>query len=62
MILNMFLILLLITQMNLLSKFAGRVYFTPKKMGAQTQEANVNAGIAAANQIVNFLKNGDTTF
>lgn len=47
---------------ELLSKFAGRVYFTPKKMGAQTKEANVNAGIAAANQIVNFFKNGDTTF
>ncbi|MDA3861334.1 MAG: 3-phosphoglycerate dehydrogenase [Melioribacteraceae bacterium] len=47
---------------ELLNTFAGRVYFTPKKMGAQTQEANVNAGIAAANQIVNFLENGDTTF
>ena len=43
-------------------KFAGRFYFTPKKMGAQTEEANVNAGIAAAEQIVNFLENGDTTF
>jgi len=47
---------------ELLSKFAGRVYFTPKKMGAQTEEANINAGIAAAKQIVNFLKNGDRTF
>lgn len=47
---------------ELLNSFAGRVYFTPKKMGAQTEEANINAGIAAANQIVNFLKNGDTTF
>ncbi len=47
---------------ELLEKFEGRVYFTPKKMGAQTAEANVNAGIAAANQIVNFFKNGDTTF
>ena len=47
---------------ELLSKFAGRVYFTPKKMGAQTEEANVNAGIAAAEQIVKFLKNGDKTF
>jgi D-3-phosphoglycerate dehydrogenase len=43
-------------------KFPGRVYFTPKKMGAQTAEANINAGIAAANQIVKFFKDGDTTF
>ena len=46
----------------LLEKFPGRVYFTPKKMGAQTAEANINAGIAAARQIVNFINNGDTTF
>ncbi|MDD2799677.1 MAG: NAD(P)-dependent oxidoreductase [Bacteroidales bacterium] len=39
-------------------KLAGKYFFTPKKMGAQTSEANVNAGIAAANQIVDFLKNG----
>ncbi|MBO5180334.1 MAG: 3-phosphoglycerate dehydrogenase [Paraprevotella sp.] len=39
-------------------KFAGRYFATPKKMGAQTAEANVNAGIAAANQIVGFLKDG----
>jgi len=43
-------------------KFEGRYFFTPKKMGAQTAEANINAGVAAANQIVNFIKNGDTTF
>ena len=43
-------------------KYAGRYYFTPKKMGAQTAEANVNAGIAAAKQIVNFLEKGDKTF
>ncbi|MBN1407192.1 MAG: 3-phosphoglycerate dehydrogenase [Calditrichaceae bacterium] len=43
-------------------KFPGRFYFTPKKMGAQTAEANVNAGIAAAKQIVNFLEKGDKTF
>jgi D-3-phosphoglycerate dehydrogenase len=43
-------------------KFAGRYFFTPKKMGAQTAEANINAGVAAAKQIVNFIKNGDTTF
>jgi D-3-phosphoglycerate dehydrogenase / 2-oxoglutarate reductase len=42
--------------------FADRVYFTPKKMGAQTSEANINAGIAGATQIINFLENGDTTF
>jgi D-3-phosphoglycerate dehydrogenase / 2-oxoglutarate reductase len=43
-------------------KYKGRFFFTPKKMGAQTEEANINAGIAAANQIVNFLKNGDRKF
>ena len=31
-------------------------------MGAQTAEANINAGIAAANQIVDFIEKGDTTF
>jgi D-3-phosphoglycerate dehydrogenase / 2-oxoglutarate reductase len=40
----------------------GRYYATPKKMGAQTEEANVNAGLAAARQIVGFLTKGDTTF
>lgn len=44
------------------SKFAGRFFFTPKKMGAQTDEANINAGLAAARQIVGFIKNGDKTF
>jgi D-3-phosphoglycerate dehydrogenase len=43
-------------------KFAGRYFFTPKKMGAQTSEANVNAGLAAASQIVGFIKNGDKTY
>ncbi len=43
-------------------KFEGQYFYSPKKMGAQTAEANINAGIAAANQIVNFLKNGDNTF
>jgi D-3-phosphoglycerate dehydrogenase len=38
--------------------FAPRYFATPKKMGAQTNEANVNAGLAAANQIVDFIKNG----
>ena len=44
------------------SKFGDRVFFTPKKMGAQTAEANINAGLAAAEQIVKFIKNGDRTF
>lgn len=39
-----------------------RYYATPKKMGAQTEEANVNAGLAAARQIVNFFTKGDKTF
>ena len=43
-------------------KFAGRFFFTPKKMGAQTSEANVNAGLAAANQIVDFFKTGNKKF
>jgi D-3-phosphoglycerate dehydrogenase len=44
------------------ANFKGRYFYTPKKMGAQTEEANINAGIAAAKQIVNFLKHGDRTF
>ena len=47
---------------ELTEKFAGRYFSTPKKMGAQTAEANINAGIAAANQIVKFLLEGDKTF
>lgn len=43
-------------------KYAGRFFFTPKKMGAQTQEANINAGLAAANQIVGFFEKGDKKF
>ena len=43
-------------------KFEGRYFSTPKKMGAQTAEANVNAGMAAARQIVAFFKTGDTKF
>ncbi|MBN2745071.1 D-3-phosphoglycerate dehydrogenase [Breznakibacter xylanolyticus] len=43
-------------------KFAGRYFFTPKKMGAQTEEANINAGVAAARQIVAFFEKGDETF
>lgn len=44
------------------SKYEGRYFFTPKKMGAQTAEANINAGVAAANQIVSFFETGDVTF
>ncbi|HPE33753.1 MAG TPA: NAD(P)-dependent oxidoreductase [Bacteroidales bacterium] len=49
-------------QAEIESKYPGRYFFTPKKMGAQTAEANINAGIAAAKQIVNFFEKGDTTF
>jgi D-3-phosphoglycerate dehydrogenase / 2-oxoglutarate reductase len=43
-------------------KYQGRYFFTPKKMGAQTAEANINAGLAAARQIEAFIKKGDTTY
>lgn len=43
-------------------KFGARYFSTPKKMGAQTAEANINAGIAAARQIVDFIVKGDTKF
>ena len=43
-------------------EFEGRYFSTPKKMGAQTAEANINAGIAAAKQIVSFFKDGCTKF
>ncbi len=44
------------------AKFEGRYFSTPKKMGAQTTEANTNAGIAAAKQIVDFIQNGNEKF
>lgn len=44
------------------AQFAGRYFSTPKKMGAQTAEANINAGIAAANQINAYFKDGDEKF
>ncbi|MCI6504192.1 MAG: NAD(P)-binding domain-containing protein [Prevotella sp.] len=44
------------------AKFEGRYFSTPKKMGAQTAEANTNAGIAAAKQIVGYIKDGITKF
>ncbi|MBR1645101.1 MAG: 3-phosphoglycerate dehydrogenase [Alloprevotella sp.] len=43
-------------------KLGDRYFATPKKMGAQTAEANINAGLAAANQIVGFFKDGCTRF
>lgn len=42
--------------------FEGRYFATPKKMGAQTAEANINAGIAAAKQIVDYIRNGNERF
>jgi D-3-phosphoglycerate dehydrogenase len=46
-----------------LAKIAGKRYFaTPKKMGAETAEANINAAVAAARQIVDFLEDGNTRF
>lgn len=47
---------------ELRSEFGTRVFATPKKMGAQTSEANINAGLAAARQIVDFIQNGVTKF
>ena len=43
-------------------KFGNRIFATPKKMGAQTAEANINAGIAAARQIADFFATGNTRF
>ncbi|MDR1553117.1 MAG: 3-phosphoglycerate dehydrogenase [Prevotellaceae bacterium] len=47
---------------ELQQKFASRIFATPQKLGAETAEANINAGLAAAHQIVNYFKYGDTTF
>lgn len=47
---------------DLAAKYTDRYFSTPKKMGAQTSEANINAGIAAAKQIVDFLQNGNEKF
>jgi D-3-phosphoglycerate dehydrogenase / 2-oxoglutarate reductase len=47
---------------ELAGKFEYRYYSTPKKQGAETSEANVNAGVAAAEQIVGFFENGDQTY
>jgi len=43
-------------------KYKGRYIFTAKKMGAQTEEANINAGVAAARQIVDYFKTGNEKF
>ena len=43
-------------------KYKGRVLFTAKKMGAQTEEANINAGVAAARQIVDYFRTGNEKF
>jgi D-3-phosphoglycerate dehydrogenase len=43
-------------------KYKGRYIFTTKKMGAQTEEANINAGLAAARQIVDFFKSGNQKY
>ncbi len=47
---------------KLMGAYGDRCFFTPKKMGAQTAEANINAGVAGAKQIVAFLEEGDRTF
>jgi D-3-phosphoglycerate dehydrogenase len=43
-------------------KYKGRFIFTAKKMGAQTEEANINAGVAAAKQIVDYFKTGNEKY
>ena len=50
------------SQAALNEKFGKRVFATAKKMGAETGEANVNAGLAAARQIVDFIRNGNRKF
>lgn len=47
---------------ELREKFGNRVFATPKKMGAETAEANENAGTAAARQIAGFIKKGENRF
>lgn len=51
-----------VCQAELDEKFGKRVFATPKKMGAETGEANVNAGLAAARQIVAYFADGCTRF
>lgn len=47
---------------QLMELYAERVFYTPKKMGAQTEEANTNAGVASAKQIIAFFEKGDKTY
>lgn len=47
---------------EILKDYFDRLFFTAKKMGAQTNEANVNAGLAATEQIIAYFEKGDTTF
>jgi len=47
---------------QIIAEYSERAFFTPKKMGAQTAEANINAGIAAASQIVDYFEKGDVRF
>ena len=47
---------------ELKEKYGDRIFYTPKKMGAQTAEANIKAGIAAAEQVVAHLKDGWNRF
>jgi len=49
-------------QKDLVACDGNRCFFTPKKMGAQTSEANFNAGVAAAKQIIAFFEKGDVTY
>jgi D-3-phosphoglycerate dehydrogenase len=49
-------------QAELSEKFGNRVFSSSKKIGAETAEANINAGLASANQIIKFFQTGDTTF
>jgi D-3-phosphoglycerate dehydrogenase len=50
------------TAAGLAEKFGKRFFATSKKMGAETAEANINAGLAAASQIVDFFETGNTKF
>jgi D-3-phosphoglycerate dehydrogenase len=47
---------------EIVEKYSGKFFFTVKKIGAQTEEANINAGLAAANQIVYFFEKGDISY
>jgi D-3-phosphoglycerate dehydrogenase len=51
-----------LNQKEMVACDGNRCFFTPKKMGAQTAEANFNAGVAAAKQIIAFFEKGDTTY